>query len=370
MLLVKRIETTEEFANLREAWKELYESSDIHSAVLTWEWLYTWWQNFGEEHALQLITVWRGEQLAGIAPLMLTQKNKWGLKLRLLTNIAYHDPDISGFIVANKDDEALSALCKAIRQTSNEWHVFELLETPAEQTNQILRQGCFTASEYLIRIENNPHLYIPIKTNWETYFELQSKSLKQEIRKKLRYIEKENKSLSFRRYIGSNVTRTNLEEMFSINQHGNFPETYRSQKQREFHYQLLEHIRETGWMDISFLVLDETPIAFQCGFVFHDRYEAWRTGFDSRYANYSPGTLLIFYVKQDNYLRGLKEIDLLRGLEVYKRRWAVQERSYQHLYILHRKDWTIRLVMIWAPSVKSFLLNILSGVKNAFGKAA
>ncbi|NPV75863.1 MAG: GNAT family N-acetyltransferase [Anaerolineae bacterium] len=369
MLTVRCLTTLEEFSNLRESWRDLLATSELKTTFLTWEWLYSWWQTFGGDHALQLITVWRGEQLAGIAPLMLTQKNKWGLKLRLLTNIAYHDPDISGFIVANGDDEALGALCRAIRQKSKEWQVFELAETPAAQIIRILQLGCFSKSDYFIRIENNLHLYIPIETDWETYFGSQSKNLKQGTKRKLGRIEKEGKKLDFRRYTGTNVTPKNLEDIFSINQYGNFPETYQTQKQREFHYQLLEKMREPGYMDISFLDLDEMPIAFRYGFTFHGCYEDWRLGFDSRYSDYSPGTLLLYYLMRDNFQRGLSGIDLLRGLEEYKRRWIVQERNYLHLYILHRKDLITSLLLIWAPKVKDRLLSLLMGVKNAFGKA-
>lgn len=369
MLTVRCLTTPEEFANLRENWKDLLETGEIKTVFLSWEWLYTWWQNFGEDIALRLFTVWRGDRLAGIAPLMLIQKIKWGFKLRLLTNIAYHDPDISGFIVAKEDDEALSALCEAIRQTSGDWQVFELLETPVEQVNRILQQGCFSVSEYLVRTETNLHLFIPINTDWESYYESHHRKHKQGIRRKLTLIESEGKSWSFRRYIGSEVTQERLEEIFTINQFGNFPETYRTQKQREVHYQLVERMREPGYMDISFLDLDGIPIAFQYGFTSHGRFEGWRLGSDSRYRDYSPGILLLFFNIRDAFLRNLKEVDMLRGLEEYKRRWTVQERNYQHLYIMRRKDWIARLLLIWAPRIKDQLISFLTGVKNAFGKA-
>ena len=370
MLTIRCLTNLEEFASLRESWTVLLKTSETKTTFLTWEWLYTWWLNFGDGNSLYLITVWRDKHLAGIAPLMLTQKNKWGLKLRLLTNIAYHDADISGFIVADGDNEALGALCGAIRQKSEEWQVFELVETPAAQLNKILQQGCFSTSDYLIRVENNLHLHIPITTDWATYYGSLSKNLKHSIKRRLTRIEKEGKKTHFRRYIGAEVTQKHLEEMFAINQYGNFPELYQTQEQKTYHYMLLENMRESGYLYISFLDLDETPIVYQYGFIFQERYEFWRAGFDSKYSDYAPGTLLLFLILQHNYLRGFSEIDLLRGLEDYKRRWIVQERDYQHLYVIQRKDLISSLLMIWAPKIKSHLLNLFAGVKHGFGKAS
>ncbi|MCC6146363.1 MAG: GNAT family N-acetyltransferase [Anaerolineaceae bacterium] len=365
MLSIHCLTTLEEFAGLRESWTDLFKTSEIKSAFLSWEWLFGWWQNFGEDADLLLVTAWRDGHLAGIAPCMFTQKNKWGFKLRLLSNIAYHDTDTAGFIISEGDDETLHALCQAIRKMSKDWQVFELVEAPAFQVEKIARKKCFSTHGYIRRVEYTSHLYIPIQTKWETYFESQSKNLRHSIKQKLSRISKEGKTLDFRRYIGHEVTQEHLEEIFALNEYGSFPETYQTQKQKDFHFQLLERMRTPGYMDISFLDLDGTPIAFRYGFNTHNRYEDWRLGFDSRYSDYSPGALLMFYTTRDNFQRGLKEIDLLRGLEDYKRRWKVEEKSYCHIYTLHRKDILTSLLFIWAPGIKSHIQNFFRGVIHA-----
>lgn len=357
MLTIRRITTTEEFETLSVAWNDLLKKSEIRSVFLTWEWLYTWWEHFSARGELRLITVWREDKLAAIAPLMLLRKRKWGLNLKLLANIAYTSTDISGFIVAQGDDEAALKLCEAISQSRDEWQVFEMAEASLGNSCCMQHTGCFPSSEFSIRNEKSVHLFIPFEKDWETFYNSQSKNLKQDHKRKFARLKKEGVNLQYRIYGGKDIQPKHLQEIYKINEFGNFPDTYRSPTAKKFHQKLVERMQEAGYLELSFLNLDGVPVAFRYGFIFDNHYEDWRLGYDSRYAAYSPGTLLLFFTAQDKLERGLKGIDLLRGLEEYKRRWKVQEINYSHLYIIHRADWFTRLVLIFTPAWKQKVVN-------------
>ena len=68
---IKHIQDFETFKGIREDWDRLLENSPLKSAFLTWEWLYGWWKVNRAGRELWLITAWRGNELVGIAPLML-----------------------------------------------------------------------------------------------------------------------------------------------------------------------------------------------------------------------------------------------------------------------------------------------------------
>src|SRR5687767_12019553 len=71
------LEDAKEFAALEREWEDLYRDAPLATPFQSWEWLYSWWEFYGEPYELRLITV-RNESgvLVGIVPLML--KRRWG----------------------------------------------------------------------------------------------------------------------------------------------------------------------------------------------------------------------------------------------------------------------------------------------------
>src|SRR5215210_4937363 len=65
-----------EFAALEEEWEDLYRDSAQATPFQTWAWLYSWWEAYGEDYELRLITVRDGALLVGLVPLML--ERWWG----------------------------------------------------------------------------------------------------------------------------------------------------------------------------------------------------------------------------------------------------------------------------------------------------
>ena len=61
-------------------WNQLLENSPAFSICLTWEWLFTWWNNFcTDEFELQILLLRDGDKLIGIAPFVLHTSNYLGL---------------------------------------------------------------------------------------------------------------------------------------------------------------------------------------------------------------------------------------------------------------------------------------------------
>jgi len=84
MLKVEVIKTTKEFQNLREEWNNLLSESKADTIFLTWEWLFTWWENYGMNRELTIFLIKEKEMLIGIAPLMICKEYVAGLPVRLL----------------------------------------------------------------------------------------------------------------------------------------------------------------------------------------------------------------------------------------------------------------------------------------------
>jgi len=112
-----------EFAALEEEWEDLYHDSPRATPFQSWAWLYSWWEAYGEEYELRLVTV-RDERglLVSIAPLML----KYRLGLGKLLFLGTGPTDYLDVLIRERwEDQVSEVLAQALRQIDS-WHVADL----------------------------------------------------------------------------------------------------------------------------------------------------------------------------------------------------------------------------------------------------
>jgi CelD/BcsL family acetyltransferase involved in cellulose biosynthesis len=112
-----------EFAALEEEWEDLYHDSPRATPFQSWAWLYSWWEFYGEDYELRLITV-RDEEglLTGLAPLML--KHRLGFSRLLFVGTGPTDY-LDVLIRERWEIQVSEALVRTLRQMSS-WQVADL----------------------------------------------------------------------------------------------------------------------------------------------------------------------------------------------------------------------------------------------------
>jgi len=116
------LKDSEAFRALEEEWEDLYDDSALSTPFQSWAWLYSWWEAFGEDYELRLITVRDGTLLVGIIPLM--QERGWGL--RRLRQIGL-DFDQADLLARNGWEYKVSeAGIEALKQMMGSWCVVDL----------------------------------------------------------------------------------------------------------------------------------------------------------------------------------------------------------------------------------------------------
>src|SRR5829696_8432759 len=74
-LEVEVLKSDREFAALEEEWEELLQQAPLATPFQSWAWLYSWWEYYGKDYELQLITARNSDGLlVGILPLMLHRR--------------------------------------------------------------------------------------------------------------------------------------------------------------------------------------------------------------------------------------------------------------------------------------------------------
>ncbi len=80
-LAILVIDDPRDFGAMEEEWNGLSRDAPLATAFQSWAWLYSWWEFYGEDYQLRIITVRDRDLLVGLAPLML--ERRWGFS-RLL----------------------------------------------------------------------------------------------------------------------------------------------------------------------------------------------------------------------------------------------------------------------------------------------
>lgn len=360
---IRPIEDAKSFEHLRGLWNSLLQTNPIQDIFLTWEWLFAWWSHYGSGKELRLITAWIGEDLVGIAPLMLYEKKKYGYKFRVLCNLGTPDSDVGGFIIRNGEPQFVESICNYLAQNSKQWDALELNQFPQNNPDVSILTSTFKNARFAISARINQHFYIPFEGDWNIFINSRSKNLRHALKRSLKRAEETGK-VSYKRFIGQDVNDQHLLTIFEINEYGQYPHVYRSQEEKAFLYELLKLMVDRDWLDVQFLYIDEIPVAYQFGFNYNNRFEDWRCGFDRRYSKLSVGKILLKLSLEDNFRRRIQEVDFLRGDEFYKAEWQPFERPHMQLNIVASNNYLALMTFKLLPETKVFFMDWFNKMKR------
>jgi CelD/BcsL family acetyltransferase involved in cellulose biosynthesis len=350
-LKVKIIQDEFSFKNLRLAWSNLLKQSSRPDIFLTWEWMFAWWRHYGRKNILRLITVWRGSELVGIAPLMITTRRKYGMTFRFICNFNSPHVDIGGFLFQPNDFSVLESIYSEITLLKSEWDLVELNGIPAECQEAALLKQSFQGGGYLIMEDVGQHFVISLTGTWDEYLKSLSHNRRKDINRSLRRI-KEAGQIEYKCYLGQEIKWDHFQTMFKINEFGHFPALYRNPQERDFQEELFHLTINKDWMDIEFLYLDSVPIAYRYGFVFKNRFEAWRKGIDSRFDEYGPGKILLTLTLEEKFRRHINEFDFLLGDEPHKEHWRPKSSKFIRFRAVSPHHLHAALTYVWLPRLK------------------
>jgi CelD/BcsL family acetyltransferase involved in cellulose biosynthesis len=348
------VQDIKSFEELRITWNNVLFSSQERDVFLTWEWLFSWWKNIGQaKYQLKILVIKEDEQVIGIAPWMVSIKNKAFIKLRWIENIGNPDCDVCGIITATPQ-KTLKAITEYLDLHRDDWEIVELQELPSDNQNTSLTIQALRDNGYDVIQTEDEHYYIEMKGSWEEYYNSLSKNLKHNFKRRMNRA-KEMGSVTIERHGGATLAWEHYQTIFKINEKSNFPYLYKNEQDVLFHKELFNLMKDQNWVQIEIFKLNDIPIAYQYGFTFEKRYEDWRGGIDKDYETLAPGKLLMMHTLEERYKEGYKENDFLRGDHTYKKDWLPQARKFTKIQVYNPKNIKSRLAYIWVHYIRDFL---------------
>jgi len=364
MIAVKRISTTKEFAAIREEWNNLLSISNEDTIFLTWEWAFSWWEEFSDaNNSLFILIVMDNDKVVAIAPLVMTKRTFFGFfnikEITFIGTKTVHGEYLD-FIIASRweKNEIMSSVFEYLDNHTSQWDILRLNGIPEKSINIQCAADIAMDKNYRFTQEFTsicPFVVLP--RSWHAF----NMSLKKSIRKNFGYQKRRLQKqfgLTFESYDPQHV-EADIEAFLTLHEKRwaikGLPGAFVNQKKRRFYQSIAYWFSEKNWLRLWFLKIDTKPIAALWGFQYGNKFYYLQSGFDPEWSKYSIGQVLLGSVIENAILEGCSEFDFLSGAEQYKYEWGASDKKNVKLDISYR-------------STKTTVFYAMSFIKNRLWK--
>jgi CelD/BcsL family acetyltransferase involved in cellulose biosynthesis len=317
-------------------WERLRQRAPTESLFLTPDWLETWSRHLGSGHPL-VFGVEDGGEFVALAPIDRT----WVGGLAVLRPLGLGVSDYFDLLLPPEPDRrraALTTFADALVGRGGAWDALDLRGVPAESPT--VEELVAAASDRGMRVSVVPGHSRPaigLDGTWEQYLDARPGRFRYNLRSRLRRLE-ERGAVRFRTVERPSEVRwamVALTELHARRWRGQHTSTIfsSSSSARRFYAEATQRYAERGMLDLTLLELDGRPVAGSLGFVDGDTYYYYVPAWEPDLAPFAPSSLLLAYLVERAYERGLRRFDFMLGDEPYKARWATEERQTVNLVV-------------------------------------
>lgn len=335
-LIVETHTDLQGFLALQKEWNNLLKQSKIDTIFLTWQWQKIWWDFFGQEAQLCIVTVRDAGELLALAPLYASRSNSGSRTLRLIGGAEVSDY-LDIIVASGREETAYTTLWEFLTHEHDyPWEIIDLHNLPAASPTR-------TMLPILARQMKGIHVtmetedvcpIIDLPSSWQEYLSLLNKKQRHELRRKIR---KANTEAVLRWYYiqDGKALQAEIEDFIELHKSsGRQKKAFMDQRMQSFFQAMARATFEQGWLKLYFLLINEVKIATILCFDYNDSRMVYNSGYDPQlHASLSPGTVLLTYCIQDAIEKGRRVFDFLRGQEEYKYRLGGQNTNVYNLRI-------------------------------------
>ncbi|HVP36417.1 MAG TPA: GNAT family N-acetyltransferase [Terriglobales bacterium] len=360
-LCLKKINSTQEFRELKDKWDSFLEQSSSPNIFLTWEWLFTWWELYSKGYQLfVLLALDQNENILGIVPLCLTRLGPLRLKVLKFLGTKEVCSDHLDFILRKgSEKETFNLFLDYLEENPKEWDLLDLtdfregssglaqIQTWAEKNRFGFSINLWTVCPYAI-----------LTNEWENFLGGLSANSRKDIRRQLRLMEESGK-IRFSSVKDRDEVMLRMDDLFRLHSKrwsalGEMG-VFQRERFNRFHKKIAELFFEKGWLSVSYLANEENIFAIYYNFQYLNKIYAYQSGIDPDWENFSPGTVALALTIREAIFQGFREFDFLRGDASYKYKWTEKERKNQQ-------------VLVWNKNFRSLIyknfLSLLEKSKN------
>jgi CelD/BcsL family acetyltransferase involved in cellulose biosynthesis len=335
MLEISCIEDRTRLSELASEWNPLLQRSRSDSIFMTWEFMDTWWDVYGERFSPLVLVARDRDRVCGVAPLMVSRgEGPVGSQLRCLeycgqgTDVTPEHMDF--FVQPGREDEITTAFCHHLlrdKRSRWDWLNLKFMLTSSPNFQSLLR--AFKRAG--IRLEVTEELPCPfVQTQDMTWPEFLARKSRN-FRKHLRNMKRRLRRLGdvCLRLVGQHLDLDRaFDRLVELNRSrwGEAGESFRSTDYTRFHRQLCRRFLDRGWLLLSELHVGGTAVASQYDFCYGGKIWGNQGGWRPDWATLRVGNIMLGEIVALTMELGYREYDFLGGDDEYKRRWSTHSR--------------------------------------------
>lgn len=322
-----------ELEALEEEWTDLLPRSTCNTIFLSHPWSLSWWEAFGAERELHLLTLESGGALRGIAPLYLDQDGgRQVVKFVGGTDLSDHLDILSE---RGQELAVQRAVLDHFERQASSWQAMSLWNLPEDCRARPSLVELAREKGWTVRLEQQDVApYIPLPSSWEAYLEGLAAKQRHETRRRLRRAEREAQVEWWAVDDPAELERTMDDFLRLFRLSSEAKRAFMTERMEGFFRSIVTRTGARGWARLYFIRLDGQLAASILTFDYAGGIYVYNSGYDPRSLGHlSPGIVLFTYAIRDAIERGRQRFDLLRGGEAYKYRLGAVDRVIYRLQI-------------------------------------
>lgn len=340
------VASTDEFAASREAWNALVRRMYYPTPFATWEWIYTWWENFRPQSSMLPILVHQGARLAAILPLFhASGRASRGLWSAAVTLDYGGGEDLGAdhldIICATDEVEACGHAILAHLVTQHiDWDVIRVAMVADDGG---LRRTFWCPTDNVGVDWNRRSLspYVELPDSFDEFMARLPRKDRHTVRSQHR--KAINEGARYVSFEGAE-RESGLKHLFVLHEERasqkGIDSSFTNEATMRFHTALLQRMSHDELFLRGLCVGDEI-IAGLYAFRIGSRTFLYQLGHAPAWAHLSPGVAIVTESIREAIELGCTEYNFLQGDEPYKRNWARRSRSllqlnlYNHTFVAY-----------------------------------
>jgi CelD/BcsL family acetyltransferase involved in cellulose biosynthesis len=367
MLRVEEITDARCLADYQSQWQSLVEQSPCGSIFNTYEWTAAWLDCFGRGKPISFFLFWRGNQLRGLAPLVVDYDGRTGCR-NCLTSLNNEHTKRTGLICAEGPCEVIQSLVLHLNKTRRHYRVVlpNILET-----DPIVGAAAKIASSHRAQTMTMPGTASPITRfdgDWNVYLGSRSNHVIRECRRKVNRMDRAGR-VERRVVSAPEECDGAMDDILSIERHS-WKEGVRTSFSSDgnvsrFYRMFARSAAANGWLRSYLLYLNSEPIAHILGLTFKGEYLALKTSYDLRHRGLSPGAVLFDFALRDAFDCGATLFDFLGTDSRWKEELSNGARGHVRLCLFSADEYACQLHRVVESRLRPFFRANLPMVVDA-----
>ncbi|MCE5192761.1 MAG: GNAT family N-acetyltransferase [Candidatus Cryosericum sp.] len=330
---IELIEDMSAFAQLEPFWNQLVGESSINTCHSTFEWLFTWWRHFGADRRLLLLVAYEHGVPVGLAPLYIGNGTTESNNLHFLGQGL---SDYADFIVPRDRPEVTEVFISALLELHQSWDGLDLEEIPAESPSRRYLDAAVSSGRLEAAWQTTVRCpYLPIQTDWETFYATMGKGFQHEVRNKLNRWNNRStgrvEGMELRYVDRREADDTFVDEVVALSDKRRLVDNHRSpflnHPDLEFLREVLPLMGRRNQLRVGELRSGKALLAFMLAYYWQGVVYTWNTQYDPAYGEYSLGRIVLVRFAEQSFREGCHELNFMRGEEAYKFQWTSLART-------------------------------------------